>query len=227
MPWILFLKPHTECAQFSEDNNRYYTWSGLCTESNCAGMYSVQDRVIVDNMNEFQHLLSRRLHPLMQDSRVKRRRKHVCQLKAFKLQSVEPTTTARVASQPGPEKSVCSLSLCHPHASLGSDWALKVVRHVGRPVIFTKFRIACCSCFAHCTCFAHCCHDLFIVRSASNLTTVPWFHSVCASVSMFTINTGNCPFLLLLLLLLLFLLLVSPSLQSRRQFHHRLFAFIL
>ena len=45
-------------------------------------------------------LLSRRLHLLMQDSRVKRGRKHVCQLKAFKIQSVESshrgscTTTA-------------------------------------------------------------------------------------------------------------------------------------
>ena len=40
-----------------------------------------------------------------------------------------------------------------------------------------------CSCFAPCSCFAHCCHDPFIVRNASNLSTVPWFHSVCAFAS--------------------------------------------
>ena len=34
-------------------------------------------------------------------------------------------------------------------------------------------------------------HAVMIVRSASNLSTFPWFHSVCASVSMFTINTDN------------------------------------
>ena len=45
---------HGVCA-FNEDKSRYYTWSGLCTEGNCAGMYSVYGRVIVDNMYEFQH----------------------------------------------------------------------------------------------------------------------------------------------------------------------------
>ena len=40
-------------------------------------------------------------------------------------------------------------------------------------------------------CFAHKCHDPFIVRSASNYSTFPRFHSVCASVSMFTINIDN------------------------------------
>ena len=64
-------------------------------------------------------------------------------------------------------------------------------------------------CFA--PCFAPCCHDPFIVRSASNLFTVPWFQSVCASVSMFTINTGNClfPFPSMFLFLFLYLYLSS------------------
>ena len=55
-----------------------------------------------------------------------------------------------------------------------------------------------CSCFARCSCFAHCSHDPFIVRSASNLSTVPWFHSIFASVSMFAI-TDNCLSLFLFL----------------------------
>ena len=52
--WILFLEPFTECAQSVRIRTRYCTWSGLCTESNCAGMYSVHGRVIVDNMHELQ-----------------------------------------------------------------------------------------------------------------------------------------------------------------------------
>ena len=67
---------------------------------------------------------------------------------------------------------------------------LKVVRQVGRFRQYTKFLVACCSCSAPC------CHDPFIVRSAPILSTVPWFHSVCASVSMLAI-TDNCLFLFL------------------------------
>ena len=33
---------------------RMRTDTRLCTEGNCAGMYSVHDRVVVDNMFEFQ-----------------------------------------------------------------------------------------------------------------------------------------------------------------------------
>ena len=42
-----------------------------------------------------------------------------------------------------------------------------------------------------------CCHDPFIVRSAQTRLTFHWFHSACRSVSMFTINAGDCLFLLL------------------------------
>ena len=64
----------------------------------------------------------------------------------------------------------------------------------------SKFHAASCHCLASCNCSgsAHCCHDPIIVRTAS---TFPWFHSVCASVSMFTINVDNCLFLSLFLLL--------------------------
>ena len=109
---------------------------------------------------------------------------------------------ARVQSQHGPEKNVCSLSVF-----LARHWALfglfKLFANQGDQSVSTKFRIACCSCFApcfaHCSCVAPCCHDPFIVRSASNLSTVPWLPSVCASVSMFTINTDHCLFLFLFL----------------------------
>ena len=74
-----------------------------------------------------------------------------------------------------------------------------------------------------CSCFAHCCHDPFIVRSASNLSTVPWFHSVCASVSMLTI-INNCLFLFLFLFLFLgrYLNTTRASVQPSRPLHlHR------
>ena len=49
------------------------TLDQLCTEGNCASMYSVHDRVIVDNMSEFEHSSSRAGCTFsMQDSRVKR-----------------------------------------------------------------------------------------------------------------------------------------------------------
>ena len=51
-----------------------------------------------------------------------------------------------------------------------------------------KFRFVCCPCFAHCR------HDPIIVRTASNFSSFPRFHSVCASVWMFAINVDNCLF---------------------------------
>ena len=71
-----------------------------------------------------------------------------------------------------------ALSLCHPRVSFG---LLKVVRLVGRFSQSSRdFAVLACSCFAlciaHCLCFAPRCHDPLIVRSASNLSTVPWFH---------------------------------------------------
>ena len=80
-----------------------------------------------------------------------------------------------------------------------------------------------CSCFAPCSCFALCCHDPFTVRSASNLSSVPWFHAVCASVSMFMI-TDNCLCLFLFLLLFLdkYLNTTRASVQPSRPLHlHR------
>ena len=100
------------------------------------------------------------------------------------------------ASSAWSRQSVCSLYstiLAHP-------WVFKVLCQISlwRQLVFTKFLTAWCSCFAPCSCLAHCCHDPFIARSASNLSTVPWFHSVYASVSMFAI-TDNCLFLFLFL----------------------------
>ena len=72
----LFLEPLRSvriCEWLSEDENRYYTWSGLWTEGKCACMYSVHDRVTVDNMSVFGHSSSRAGCTFsMQDSRVKR-----------------------------------------------------------------------------------------------------------------------------------------------------------
>ena len=84
-----------------------------------------------------------------------------------------------------------------------------------------KMSIACCCCF--CSCFAHGCHDPFIVRSASNLSTVPLLHSVCASASMFAI-TDKCLFLFLFLFLFLggYLNITRASVQPSIPLHlHR------
>ena len=45
--------------RFEKKKKKRYTFSGLCTERYCAGMYSVHSRVTVDNMYEFQHSSSR------------------------------------------------------------------------------------------------------------------------------------------------------------------------
>ena len=96
-------------------------------------------------------------------------------------------------------RSVCSLY--HPRASLGfqaffANSPLGVSQFTKLLLFVALALLLLCSLL--CSCFAHCCHDPFIVRSASNLSTVPWFHSVCASVSMFTI-IDNCLFLFLFL----------------------------
>ena len=71
-----------------------------------------------------------------------------------------------------------------------------------------------------CSCFAHCCHDPLIVRSASNLSNIPKFHSVCASVSMFTII--NNWFLFVFLFLGRYLNTTRASVQPSRPLHlHR------
>ena len=164
--WILFLEPFTECAQSVRIRTDTTLDSGLCTESNCAGMYTMHGRVSVDNMYEFQHsFLSGRLHLLMQDSRAKRGRKHVCQLKAFKL--------AHDPSQPGPEKASAFPVILARLWAL--DWALKVVRQIGRSVSIHEMShcllLLLCSLLLRCPCFAHCCHDPFSVRSALNSST--------------------------------------------------------
>ena len=124
---------------------------------------------------------------------VQRGRKHVCQLKAFKLQSVEATTTTRAPSQPGLGKA-SALSLRHPRASLGSE-------SCSRNFVWLV-ALALLLALAHCPCFAHYCHDPLIARkclkhvhlflgftqfvhpsrcSRSTLTTVCF--CFCASVS--------------------------------------------
>ena len=109
---------------------------------------------MVDNTYEFQHSSSRAdCTFLMQDSRVQLGRKHVCQLKAIKLQSVETSTTSHVPSQPGPEK----VSAQSPSSSrvIGLLIGLyKLLAKWGDQSVFAKFHIACCSCFAPCSCVA-------------------------------------------------------------------------
>ena len=153
---------------------------------------------MVDNMSEFEHSSSRASCTFsMQDSRVKhgsniRHKTQQARLPAdsglynssfpslvnciLTIPECQAITTARVQAQHGPDK-VSALSII-----LALHWALKVVRQ--SPTwrqsvhkISYCLLLLLCSCFARCSCFAHCCHDPFIVRSASNLSTVPWFHS--------------------------------------------------
>ena len=53
MPWILFPEPNTKRSH-SVRIRTDTTLDQDCAEDNCAGMCSVHDRVIVDNMYEFQ-----------------------------------------------------------------------------------------------------------------------------------------------------------------------------
>ena len=84
-----FLEPFTECAHLVRVKTDTTLDHDCGTEGNCAGMYSVHDCVIFDNMYEFQHSSSRagctffdarfasqtrKYHP------TKKLRKHVCQL---------------------------------------------------------------------------------------------------------------------------------------------------
>ena len=105
-------------------------------------------------------------------------------------------------------------SLCHPRASLGSNWALKVVRQVGRPV--SLHEISFCVLLLLCSCSCSLLSRSVHREKYPNLSTVPWFHSVCTSDSMFTINTDNC--LSLFLFLLLFLCTYGGSLCTYRGF---------
>ena len=129
----------------------------------------------------------------MQDSRIKRVRKNVCQLKAFRFQSVEATTTAHVPSQPGPGKaSALSVILARRWAL---DWALQVMRQIGRSVSFHE--ISCGLLLLLCPCFDDCCHDPFIVRSTQTcppfLVFTQFMHpSRCSRSTLTTVCFGFC-----------------------------------
>ena len=125
------------------------------------------------------------------------------------FQSVEATTTARVQAQHGPDKA-SALSVI-----LALRWASKSSSPISNLASVSSHNFYCLLLLL-CSCFAHCCHDPFIVTSASNLSTVHWFHSVCASVSMFTIITDNCLFPFLGLFLFLFLRSTRVSVHISR-----------
>ena len=164
-------------------------------------MCCVHDRVIVDNMCEFQHSSSRASCTFsMQDSRVKRGNNI-----GHKTQQACLRTDSGLYNSTFPSLVNCILTFpyCPDKASVLSVSSprviglLKVLRQspTWRQSAH-KIPIDCCSCFAPCfapcSCFAPCCLDPFIVRSASKL--------------LFTI-TDNCLFLFLSMFLFLFLFL--------------------
>ena len=144
----------------------------------------MHDRVIVDNMSEFEHSSSRASCTFsMQDSRDKRgsnkRHKtkqahlpadsglHNCILTFPECQSDHHGSCASTA---GFRQSVCPQY--HPRASLGSDWASKICWPIPYSASVSSQNILLlllhCACFAHCSCFA-----AVMMSSASNLSTVP------------------------------------------------------
>ena len=165
----------------------------------------MHDRVIVDNISEFEHSSSRSSCTFsMQDSRVKRGSNTGHKTQQARLpadsglyNSTSPSLVNCIlnipecqsdhhgscASTAWSQQSVCSLY--RPRARQSPTWRQSVHKNSYCLLLLL------CSCFALallllCSCFAHC----------------SWFHSVCANVSMFTI-TGTCLFLFLFLFLFL------------------------
>ena len=128
----------------------------------CACMYSVHDRVIVDNMSEFEHSSFRASCTFsMQDSRVKRgsttgHKTQQARLPAdsglynstfpslvnciLTIQECQSDHHGSCTSTAWSRRSVCSLY--HPRASVGSTICSPI------PVSSQNFPIACCFCFA-------------------------------------------------------------------------------
>ena len=150
--------------------------------------------------------------------------KHVCQLILVKPGQLHLDHSRVSKRSPrlvykhkhGPDKA-SALSVI-----LARHWAFKCSSPI-LPWRQSVHKISYCLLLLLCYCFAHCCHDPFLVRSASNFSTASWFHSVCASDSMFTI-TDNCLFLFLFLFLFLdrYLNTTRASVQTSRPLHlHR------
>ena len=133
--------PVTECASSVRIRTDTTLEEGLFTEGNCAGMYSVHARVLVDNMYEFQHFSSRAGCTFFDARFASQTRKyhwtqklsmHVCQLilvcttLCFQAWSNCILTIPECQSDhhgsftntAWSRQSVCSL--CHPRTTLGS-----------------------------------------------------------------------------------------------------------
>ena len=118
----LFLETvHAECAHSARirtDTTLDQDCVLKATVQVCAACMVVS---IVDNLYEFQHSSSRAdctFRCKIRESNTGR--KHVCQLKAFELQSVEATAMACLQAQDGPEKaSALSVILARHWALIG------------------------------------------------------------------------------------------------------------
>ena len=112
MTWILFLEAFTECPQsvrIRTDNTLDQDSELKATVQVCTACMDVSFLTTCMHFNNSSSRADCTFRCKSRESNTEE--KHVCQLKAFKLQSVEATTAARVPSQPGPEKaSALSLS---------------------------------------------------------------------------------------------------------------------
>ena len=100
-----------------------------------------------------------------------------------------------IQPQLGPEKNFCSLAVI-----IARYWALKFFVHnislctASCHCFASRSCSYSCSCSCSYCCSCSCCHDPFIMRIVK-LVHRSRFHSICTSVSMFTINADKCMFL--------------------------------
>ena len=174
---------HEACA-VSEGKNRYYTWSRLCTESKCLKA-TVQVCTACMIVSLLTTCMNFNTPPLARVAPFR------CKIRESNAEVTLDTKTqqARLPADSGPYNPTCpSLVNCiltipecrsdHHGSCTCTAWsrqrsAISLWRQ-------SVHKISYCLLLLLCSCFAHSCHDPFIVRSASNLSTVPWFHSICA-----------------------------------------------
>ena len=130
----LFLETFTECAH----SVRIRT--GTTVDGDCALMATVQVCTACMVVSLLTTCMNFNTPPLAQiapfDARFASQTRKKARLPTQSVQASECRSDRHgsCTSTAWSRKSVCSL--CHPRASLGSKWALKVVRQVERPVSF-------------------------------------------------------------------------------------------
>ena len=191
MPWILFLDPFTKCAHSVRiridttlDQDCVLKASvHVCTACMIVSLLATCMNFITPPLAQvapFRYKIRESNAEATLDTKLS---KHVCQLILVCQLHLDHS---RVSKRPPRLVYKHSMVPTRRLLSLSSSRVIGVLKVLRESPTWRqaghKIPIACCNCFALalliCSCFAHCCHDPFIVKSASNLSTVPWFHSV-------------------------------------------------